>query len=125
MIPISDSPTTPAWIAGCKATWGNNGSAKRRNPYVPIFRSTPARITEPAVGASTWASGSQVWNGNIGTLMANARKNAPNSQNAAGPRPPRCATRYEYEKEYNPVRSATRYTSPRIATSISSDPKNV
>ena len=39
---------------------------------MPIFSSTPARITEPAVGASTCASGSQVWNGNIGTLIANA-----------------------------------------------------
>ena len=38
-----------------------------------------ARITEPAVGASTWASGSQVWNGNIGTLIAKARKNARNA----------------------------------------------
>ncbi len=37
---------------------------------------TPARMTEPAVGASVWASGSQVWNGNIGTLMAKARKKA-------------------------------------------------
>ncbi len=36
----------------------------------------PARITEPAVGASVWASGSQVWNGNIGTLIAKARKKA-------------------------------------------------
>ena len=43
---------------------------------MPIFRSTEARITEPAVGASTWAAGSQVWNGNIGTLMAKARKKA-------------------------------------------------
>ncbi len=39
-------------------------------------------MTEPAVGASTWASGSQVWNGNIGTLMANARKKARNSKMA-------------------------------------------
>ena len=31
----------------------------------------PASTTEPAVGASTWASGSQVWNGHIGTLTAN------------------------------------------------------
>ena len=38
-------------------------------------------MTEPAVGASTWASGSQVWNGNIGTLMANPTKNARNTQN--------------------------------------------
>ena len=36
-------------------------------------------MTEPAVGASTWASGSQVWNGNIGTLIAKARKKATNA----------------------------------------------
>src|SRR5262245_63239549 len=36
-------------------------------------------MTEPAVGASTWASGSQVWNGHIGTLMAKARAKAPKS----------------------------------------------
>ena len=45
-------------------------------PYAPSFSMIAARITEPAVGASVWASGSQVWNGNIGTLMAKARKNA-------------------------------------------------
>ena len=28
------------------------------------------------VGASTWASGNQVWNGNIGILMANPMKSA-------------------------------------------------
>ena len=52
-----------------------------------------ARITEPAVGASTWASGSQVWNGNIGTLIANARKNAPNARswNVTGNPPPAVA----------------------------------
>ena len=43
---------------------------------MPIFSSTPARMTEPAVGASTCASGSQVWNGNSGTLIANASANA-------------------------------------------------
>src|SRR5881397_1643519 len=59
----------------CDAS-GSMGRLKRRNPYVPIFRRTAARITEPAVGASVCASGSQVWNGNIGTLMANPRKNA-------------------------------------------------
>jgi len=39
-------------------------------PKIPIFNRMPARITEPAVGASTWASGSHVWKGNIGTFMA-------------------------------------------------------
>src|SRR5208282_4221242 len=58
---------------------GNIGTEKRKNPYVPIFKSTPARITEPAVGASVCASGSHVWNGNIGTLIANAKKKPQNS----------------------------------------------
>jgi hypothetical protein len=40
----------------------------------------PARITEPAVGASTWASGSQVWTGHIGILTANEAKKASHSQ---------------------------------------------
>ena len=31
-------------------------------------------MTETGVGASTWASGNQVWNGNIGILMANPMK---------------------------------------------------
>src|SRR5579859_6068990 len=58
---------------------GNSGSEKRRKPYVPIFSSTLARITDPAVGASTCASGSQVWNGHIGNFTANPRKNAQNT----------------------------------------------
>ena len=45
-------------------------------PYAPSFSMTAARMTLPAVGASVCASGSQVWNGNIGTLIAKARKNA-------------------------------------------------
>ena len=49
---------------------GRIGRLNRMNPYVPIFRRTAARMTEPAVGASVCASGSQVWNGNIGTLIA-------------------------------------------------------
>ena len=50
---------------------------------MPIFSSTPARITEPAVGASTCASGSHVWNGNSGTLIANASANARKNQNCS------------------------------------------
>ena len=33
----------------------------------------PASSTDPTVGASVWASGSQVWNGHIGTLIAKPR----------------------------------------------------
>src|SRR4030042_1447803 len=36
---------------------GNKVRLKRRRPYAPNFSSTPARITEPAVGASTWGAG--------------------------------------------------------------------
>ena len=54
------------------------GSAARcgRSAYVPIFRRMAARITEPTVGASVCASGSHVWNGHIGTLIAKPR-NSP------------------------------------------------
>ncbi len=38
-----------------------------------------ASTTEPPVGASTWASVSQVCTGHIGTLTENAAKNAKNS----------------------------------------------
>src|SRR4051794_3424390 len=38
---------------------------------------TPARRTEPIVGASVWASGSHVWNGHIGTFTANPSATAP------------------------------------------------
>ena len=44
--------------------------AMRTNPYVPSFSRIAARITEPCVGAWVWASGNQVWNGNIGTFTA-------------------------------------------------------
>ena len=52
---------------------------------MPIFSSTPARITLPGVGASAWASGSQVWNGHIGTLMAKASAKARNMRFCARP----------------------------------------
>ena len=39
-----------------------------------------ARITEPPVGASTWASGNQVCTGHIGTLMAKPARKPKNSQ---------------------------------------------
>ena len=41
---------------------------------------TPARMTEPAVGAWVWASGSHVCNGNNGTFTAKAMAKAKNSQ---------------------------------------------
>src|SRR5580693_6653837 len=63
----------------CTLAAGNIGSEKRRKPYPPIFKRTPARITEPAVGASTWASGSQVCTGHIGIFTAKEAKKASQS----------------------------------------------
>src|ERR687898_854669 len=81
MMPTNERPT----IIGTKYrdASGRIGRLKRMKPYVPIFRSTAARMTEPAVGASVCASGSQVWNGNIGTLTAKPRKNARKTQNGS------------------------------------------
>jgi hypothetical protein len=39
-----------------------------------------ARNTLPAVGASVCAAGNQVWNGNMGTLIAKAMAKARNTQ---------------------------------------------
>ena len=63
-------------MVGFLAASGSSGREKRRKPYVPIFSRTLASITEPAVGASVCASGSQVWNGNIGTFTAKPTKKA-------------------------------------------------
>src|ERR1700752_2320159 len=49
-------------------------------PYVPSFSRMPARMTEPAVGASTWASGSQVCTGHIGSFTAKEAGEARNSR---------------------------------------------
>lgn len=43
-------------------------------PKVPIFNNRPAKIIDPGVGASTWASGNQVWRGTSGILVAKPKK---------------------------------------------------
>src|SRR5216683_1071970 len=85
MMPTNDKKMTILMIRERNmGSAGSKGSEKRMKPYVPIFKRTPARITEPAVGASVCASGSQVWNGNMGTLMANAKKKPQKSQTYSG-----------------------------------------
>jgi hypothetical protein len=71
--------STPIHGAQVRDASGRTGRAIRTNPYVPIFRRIPARSTEPTVGASVWASGSHVWNGHIGTLMAKPRNKPANA----------------------------------------------
>src|ERR1700751_2239055 len=69
-------------ISGAKSceAGGNIASETPRKPYPPIFKRIAARTTEPAVGPSTWASGSQVCTGHIGIFTANEAKNANHAQ---------------------------------------------
>ena len=97
---------------------GNMGSEKRRNPYPPNFRSTPARITEPAVGASTWASGSHVCTGHMGSLTANEAKKASHSQVCMS-----AEKRYSIKAGISAV-PAVKYM-VRMASSISTEPVSV
>ena len=84
--------------------------------------STPARMIDPAVGASTCASGSHVWKGNMGTLIANAAANARNTQfcmptGSLGP--------FAISSSMSSVLGVWARYSTIIATSIKSDPASV
>ena len=78
MIATTDSVNTSG--ARSAEASGNIGSEKRRNPYPPILRRIAASTTEPAVGASTCASGSHVCTGHIGIFTAKLAKKAIHSQ---------------------------------------------
>src|SRR5512140_1734285 len=78
-MPMIERTTTASCTQAVREAPAQIGSENRTKPYVPILRRTPARITEPAVGASTCASGSHVWKGNSGTLIAKPRKKAQKS----------------------------------------------
>jgi hypothetical protein len=87
-------------------------------------------MTEPAVGASTCASGSQVWNGNIGILIANARKKATNAPSwSPWAKPVDAAWARSCSKSnapaHEPVAAWKANAVARIATSMSSDPTSV
>ena len=71
------------------AAWGRIGSEIRMKAYVPIFSMMLASKTEPTVGALPCASGSHVWNGHIGTLIAKPRNSPRNTRFWKG-RPPKC-----------------------------------
>src|ERR1700722_20090823 len=51
---------------------GNNVRQKRMNPYAPSLLTMPAKNTSTAGGQLSYRSGSHVWNGTIGILIANA-----------------------------------------------------
>ena len=93
---------------------------------MPSFNMTPARITEPAVGAWVWASGSHVCSGNSGTLTANATAKPRNSQRSVD-----CASDWEVairtrsNVTWPPLCCAFSTTSTIIATSMNAEPNIV
>src|ERR1700709_409110 len=94
------------WLAS-----GAIGNEKRMKPYAPSLSMIAASTTEPPVGASTCASGSHVWTGHIGTLTANAAKNAKNSSGS-------CCHVAMWKLP------PALYQRKMIATSVSSEPAN-
>jgi len=92
---------------------------------VPSLSITPARITEPAVGAWVWASGSQVCTGKIGTLMAKAMAKEMNSHRAVvWARTPCCSARIWRSKVTGPP-LACRYDRATMPTSMNAEPNIV
>src|SRR5256886_17629491 len=81
MIPI----TARVMTSGVKylAPLGNSSKQYRSMPNVPTLSSTPTSSTAAPGWAEVAASGSQVWNGHSGALIANATKNPRNSQRSA------------------------------------------
>ena len=77
-IPITPMKAIHHWK--WKKASGKIGQQMRSIPYTPIFNRTPARMTEIGVGASTCASGSHVWKGKVGTLIANPTKSPTNAR---------------------------------------------
>lgn len=56
------------------------GMENLEKPWVPNFKGIPAEITDPAVSASTWASGNRIWTGTIGTFTGKEAKKASRSK---------------------------------------------
>ena len=113
-------------MANSAEALGKNGTTNRSRPYVPILSSTPASTTEPPVGAWVWASGSHVWSGNSGTLIANANPNSPNSQPWADSGTPNVTSLYQSVVNTPPLTaSPAANPSHSTPTSISNEPTNV
>ena len=73
--------TASVMTSGVKyfAPAGNSSKQYRSIPNVPTLSSTPTSSTAAPGCADAAASGSQVWNGHSGALIANAMKNPRNS----------------------------------------------
>src|SRR3989338_6294132 len=72
----------------------------------------------PAIGALEYVEGCQVWNGKIGTLIANARKNPPSNQTATSG-----ASSTAFKSSM--AKLAANDFKPINEASMNNDPKNV
>src|ERR1039457_2050759 len=81
-------------------------------------------MTDPAVGASTCASGSHVWKGNIGTLMAKPRKKDQKTH-CCKPRGRVSFINSAISNVYLPNWLAYRKYSVRMPSSLSTEPARV
>ena len=85
-----------------------------------------ASSTDPTVGAAVCASGSQVWNGNIGTLTAKPRNSAANTQKAKVPvNSPLRAASSTMSKVRSVPESPERKYSARKPSSMNAEPNSV
>src|SRR5260364_54752 len=116
MTAISDRTITKG--ASRRLASGTIGCENRRKPYGPSLSMIAASTTEPPVGASTCAAGSQVCSGHSCTLTAKAIKKAPNNSNGGGIG---SGSRYQSASANEPD-CVYRYSS---ANSISSEPSSV
>ena len=93
---------------------------------MPSLSRTPARSIEPAVGASVWASGSQVWNGKTGVFTMKAMAKPRNSHAAPVLRDGAAVDHLEQvEAGLPPSPAPARMASVTIDTSMKAEPNIV
>src|ERR1700749_3554772 len=124
-IPITDSVMT----SGVKyfAPLGNSSKQYLSMPNVPTLSSTPTSSTAAPGGAAAAASGSQVWKGHSGALIANAMKNPRNSHFCTVGLSGTWISSLNKNEPWNPVTALlVEYTySAMTATSMSSPPSRL
>src|ERR1700722_20859554 len=103
---------------------GNSSRQYRIMPNVPTLSSTPTRSTAAPGWAEPAASGSQVWNGHSGALMANAMKKPRNSQRLGTGLSARCESGVNRNVPGGPPLSEYTYRA-MTATSMSSPPSRL
>src|SRR5580698_2630221 len=121
--------TASVMTSGVKylAPSGNRSKQYRSMPNVPTLSSTPTSSTAPPGWAEAAASGSQVWNGHSGALIANAMKKPRNSHFCTVGDSDTWVSSLNRNEPWSPVTGDfVLYTySAMIATSMSSPPSRL